>query len=163
MICSLIVAMTRSGVMGVNNQLPWSIPEDLKRFKELTLGKPVIMGRKTFESIGRVLPGRHSIVISRNAQWEHTFVVPTSASVNLSASLESALDRCSGNPEVFVLGGSEIFSQALEVANRAYITWVEKEIFGDVYFPDPGLRSFRSVSREHRSGPIDFTFESFVR
>ncbi len=155
--------MTRSGVMGVNNQLPWSIPEDLKRFKELTMGKPVVMGRKTFESIGRVLPGRQSLVISRNPKWTHTFQIPQSASVEVCESLELALERCRASAEVFVLGGGEIFSQALDVADRAYITWVEKEIAGDVHFPDPSLHKFQSVSREPRNGPIDFTFENFVR
>jgi dihydrofolate reductase len=159
----MIVAMTRSGVMGVNNQLPWSIPEDLKRFKELTLGKPVIMGRKTFESIGRVLPGRHSIVISRNHSWSHAFAVPPSASVEVTDSLESALGRCKESEEVFILGGGEIFSQALGVADRAYVTWVEKEFSGDIKFPDPTLAMFQSVSQEVRRGPIDFTFENFVR
>jgi dihydrofolate reductase len=132
MIRSLIVALTPSFVIGRANTLPWRLSEDLKRFKRLTMGHHLIMGRKTFDSIGKPLPGRTSIVITRDPQM----LQPTlPEGVIAVASLGEAFQRCGDDPEVFIIGGGEIFVEALNVADRAYVTWVDSEILGDVYFP----------------------------
>lgn len=114
---TLIVAMNQDNVIGTNNQLPWHIPEDLAHFKQVTLGKPVIMGRKTFESIGRVLPGRKNIVISRNC-YSHEGVICYS-------SLEEAIADNQDVPELCVIGGGEIFALAIPVATTLHITEVD--------------------------------------
>jgi dihydrofolate reductase len=132
MTVSLIVALTPSFVIGRANTLPWQLSEDLKRFKRLTMGHHLLMGRKTFDSIGKPLPGRTSIVITRDPQK----LQPTlPEGVIAVASLAEAFQRCGDDPEVFIIGGGEIFGEALNVADRAYVTWVDAEIPGDVYFP----------------------------
>lgn len=114
---SLVVAMNQDNIIGVNNQLPWHLPEDLAHFKEVTLGKPIIMGRKTFESIGRVLPGRKNIVISRNPDFQ----IP---GVSIYKSLESAISDNQDVPELCIIGGGEIFKQALPLSHKLYLTIV---------------------------------------
>ena len=135
MLLSLIVALSRNGVIGVGNQLPWHLPEDLKYFKSETLGKPIIMGRKTFESIGKPLPGRTNIVITRDPQW----CAPGVNVVHgLNEALEIAATVCteSGVEEVMVIGGEQIYRLALPSADRLYLTEVDVEIKGDAFFPD---------------------------
>lgn len=144
---SLIVAMTENRVIGVDNRLPWSIPEDLKRFKKITLGHPIVMGRKTYESIGKVLPGRTNIVITR----ERAYRVEGGA---VCHSLEEALEwarRSPGADEVFVIGGAEIFRIALPYATRLYLTEVKWPFEGDTYFPDFLEEDYREVTRERLS------------
>lgn len=125
---SLIVAMSQNRVIGKNNQLPWHLPADLAWFRENTLGKPVIMGRKTFESIGRPLPKRTNIVLSRQAfhfegtQWQ--------------SSLQDALDSVKDFPEVMLIGGGELFKQALPQAKRLYLTEIQTALEGDTFFPE---------------------------
>ncbi len=127
---SLIVAMNKDNVIGVDNKLPWYIPEDLKYFKQNTLGKPVIMGRKTFESIGKALPERKNIVITRNADF-HAQDITTVSSLNEAIGLTSA------EPEVCIIGGGEIFKQALPLANKLYITVVKYRIKNPTtFFPN---------------------------
>lgn len=132
MTVSLLVAMGKNGVIGRNKQLPWQLPEDLKHFKSLTLGHPIIMGRKTFESIGRVLPGRASIIVSQSGDFRvHGAIVV--------GSLEEALcqaKRLDPSGEHFVIGGAEIFKLALPVADRLYITLIDRDFEGDTVFPD---------------------------
>ncbi|MGH8469166.1 MAG: dihydrofolate reductase [Gammaproteobacteria bacterium] len=125
---SIIVAMTRRRVIGAHGALPWRLPADLKRFKALTMGKPVIMGRKTHESIGRVLPGRINIVISRNRALNISgcIVVP---------SMEAALAWARGCEETMVIGGSSVYAAALPLAERMYLTEIHAEVDGDTYFP----------------------------
>jgi len=125
---SLIVAMSKNGVMGRENQLPWHLPEDLQHFKQLTMGKPVIMGRKTFESIGRVLPGRRNIVITRNREWRHV-------GVELAQSFAEALQLTAHDAEVYVIGGAEIFREAWPQVQKLHLTLIDAHIDGDVYFP----------------------------
>lgn len=125
---SLIVAHDENRVIGYQNELPWYLPGDLKYFKQMTMGKPMIMGRKTFESIGRPLPGRRNIVITRNENYaaEGTEVV---------RSLEEALALVEGEKEVMIIGGAQIFEQAMAIADRLYITFINHTFNGDTYFP----------------------------
>jgi len=127
---SLIVALDKSRTIGSDGGLPWDLPHDLKRFKSLTFGSPIIMGRKTFQSIGRALPGRQNIVLTRSRKF-------SADGVDCFGSLELALDGIvdSRNKEVFIIGGAEIYRQGLEKANRIYLTEVEAKIDGDTHFP----------------------------
>ncbi len=128
---SAIAAMGRNRVLGLDNELLWRIPDDLKRFKRLTLGHPVIMGRKTFESIGRPLPGRTNIVITRDKKW-HCDGVVTAHSV-----IEGIEEGKRADPEeVFVIGGGQIYEQALPYTDRLYLTLIDEDKKGDVYFPE---------------------------
>ncbi|WP_237057228.1 type 3 dihydrofolate reductase [Microbulbifer sediminum] len=142
---ALIAAVARNGAIGMGNRLPWRISGDLQYFKRTTLGKPVVMGRKTYESIGRPLPGRDNIVISRNPQWRADGVIRV-------ASLEEALERARRSAEaatageIMVIGGAEIYRQALPLAHRLYLTEVDAEVSGDAFFPELGdcwVESFR--------------------
>ncbi len=141
---SIIVAVAQNGVIGVNNALPWRLAEDLAHFKRTTMGHPIIMGRKTFESIGRALPGRRNIVVTRNRDWQ-------AAGVEAAASLDAALALCSTEPEAFIIGGESLYAEGLGVAQRLYLTEVHRSYVGDARFPSvPG--QFREVARQaHRS------------
>jgi len=138
---TLIVAVADSGVIGRDNTLPWHLPDDLKRFKQLTLGKPVVMGRKTFESIGKPLPGRQNIVVTRDANYQRdgiTVVHDTRQAV-----------RAAGNaPEIMVIGGAELFREFLPAAGRLHLTRVHGNIDGDVFWPAPDEREWRVVGSE---------------
>lgn len=137
---TLVVAMNKQRVIGVNNKLPWHIPEDLKHFKQVTMGLPIIMGRKTFESIGRVLPGRKNIVISRNSAWQHDLV-------KVYASLDAAINDNLEDKELCVIGGGEIFKQALPLAGKLHITIVDMEVANpSVFFPEIDLKNWRLVN-----------------
>lgn len=141
---ALIAAVAANGVIGADNALPWRLPEDLKRFKALTLGHPVIMGRKTFESIGRPLPGRRNIVVSRNREY-------AAAGCEVAASLEAALKSCrNGSDEVFVIGGAQIYAEALPLAQRLYLTEIRAEFAGDARFPEYDRGAWRESAREPR-------------
>lgn len=129
MIISMVAAMAANRVIGRANQMPWHLPADLRHFKQVTLGKPVIMGRKTFESIGRVLPGRRNVVISRTAPVD-------SKGAEWVSSVEQALSLLAEQPEVMVIGGGEIYRQCLPLAQRLYLTEIELETEGDAFFPD---------------------------
>lgn len=129
---SLVVATDENGLIGKNNQLPWHMPADLKRFKEITTGHTIIMGRKTFESIGRPLPNRKNVVITR----QDNYSVPEG--VVVVNSLEDALELSRNEPEVFVIGGSEIFKHAYQQTDRVYLTLIHHQFEGDTWFPLPG-------------------------
>jgi dihydrofolate reductase len=130
LIISIIVAMDRKRGIGIDNKLPWRLPADLKRFRELTMGHHIIVGRKTFESIGRPLPGRQTIIVTRDKayRWEGCLVVH---------SVEEAISlaQSRGESEVFVCGGSEIYARALPLAEKIYLTWVDAEFAVDTFFP----------------------------
>jgi dihydrofolate reductase len=127
---TIVVAMNKERVIGVDNQLPWHIPEDLQHFKQVTLGKPIIMGRKTFESIGRVLPGRKNIVITRNLKWSYP-------GVEVYTSLESALLANSEDAELCIIGGGEIFKKALPIADKLHLTILDIKVDNPtVFFPE---------------------------
>ena len=138
---SLIVAVADNGVIGQHNGLPWRLPGDLQRFKSLTLGKPIIMGRKTFDSIGKPLPGRASIVITRQTSLE----LPGCTVVD---SLVAALAAAGAAPEIMVIGGADIYRQTLPQAQRIYLTRVHAAVEGDAVFPALNLTDWREVARE---------------
>lgn len=139
----IVVAAAENGVIGNNGQMPWRIPEDLKRFKALTLGSPIVMGRKTWDSIGRPLPGRENVVITRQK------LAPTGATV--VHSLDEALERCraKGAKDCFVIGGGEIYAQALPRADVVHLTRIHQRFDGDARFPALGPE-WREVARESR-------------
>ena len=128
MTLSIVVAMARNRVIGRDNDLPWRLPEDLKRFKALTMGKPMVMGRKTFESIGRPLPGRTTIVVSRQAGLQ----IPGCVVVD---SIDAAIRAADGAPEIMLVGGAQLYSEALPRVNRIYLTRIHADVEGDTLFP----------------------------
>jgi dihydrofolate reductase len=130
MILSLLLAADENNLIGKDNQLPWHLPNDLKYFKNLTWGMPILMGRKTFESIGKPLPGRRSIVITRNTSWQAEGVA-----VVHSIPDAIALAKEDGIKEIFVIGGAEIFTTALQDADRIYLTRIHHVFEGDTFFP----------------------------
>lgn len=129
MIISMIAAMANNRVIGKDNQMPWHLPADLKHFKRLTLGKPVVMGRKTFESIGKPLPGRRNVVISRTAPLDNR-------GAEWVTSLAQAFELLAGQAEVVVIGGAEIYKQCLPLAQILYLTKIDLNVSGDAFFPD---------------------------
>lgn len=131
MIISMIAAMANNRIIGKDNQMPWYLPADFAWFKKCTLGKPVVMGRKTFESIGRPLPGRHNIVISRDADLKIDGVTTVT-------SVESALEVVTDHPEVMIIGGGSIYANCLAMADKLYLTYIDLEVDGDTQFPDWG-------------------------
>lgn len=128
---SLIVAHDKNRVIGYEKKMPWHLPGELKYFKEQTMGKPMIMGRKTFESIGRPLPGRRNIVITRNENYN-------AEGIEVVSSLEEALKLVSKEQEIMIIGGEQIFKLALPIADRLYITKIDYEFQGDTFFPQYG-------------------------
>src|SRR5688572_26086893 len=130
MILSLLVAAAENNVIGKDNQLPWHLPNDLKYFKNLTWGMPILMGRKTFDSIGKPLPGRKSVVITRNKDWQQQ-------NVEVVHSVEEAIAFAKQEDvkEIFVIGGAEIFNTSFDQADRIYLTRVHQDIEGDAFFP----------------------------
>jgi len=140
-IVSLVVAMGSNRAIGLQGRLPWHIPEDLKRFKALTIGHPIVMGRKTYESIGRLLPGRTSVIVTRQPGYQ----VPGAV---IAHSLGDAVARCAGSQEVFVIGGGELYREALPLAQRIYLTEVDLAPEADTFFPDIDPGQWREVRRE---------------
>jgi len=138
---SLVVAMGSNRVIGAGGALPWHIPADLKRFKALTLGHSIIMGRKTYASIGRLLPGRTSVIVTRS----RTLQIPGAIVVN---SLDEAVARCAGQGEAFVIGGGELYREALARADRIYLTLVHLAPEGDAVFPELAPRAWQEIGRE---------------
>jgi len=138
---SIVAALARNRVIGTDNRLPWHLPEDLRRFKALTLGHPVVMGRKTHASIGRPLPGRSNIVITRG----HGYAAPGCIVVH---TLEAALDAAAATDEIFVIGGAEIYALALARADRLHLTEIHADFPGDALFPAFEAGGFRLRSRE---------------
>jgi dihydrofolate reductase len=153
---SLVAALARNRVIGAGNRLPWHLPEDLKRFKRLTLGAPVIMGRKTYvsimEQVGKPLPGRRNVVVTRQAgaRWDGCEVVH---------SLAEALAAAGGAPEVFVIGGAELYAQALPLGDRMYLTLLDADYEGDARFPAFDSSDWREVAREPGDGFAFVTYE----
>jgi dihydrofolate reductase len=141
---SLIAAVASNGVIGRENKIPWRLPSDLKRFKALTLGHPVVMGRKTFQSIGHPLPGRDNIVVSRQGFRADGAVVVAS----LAAALDLAAARAGEGGEVFVIGGAQIYRETLPLADRLYLTEVEATPLGDATFPAIDRAVWRPTRRE---------------
>jgi len=141
---SIIAAMDRNRLIGNKNQLPWYLPADLAHFKQVTMGKPIIMGRKTYDSIGRPLPGRTNIVLTRSADFHAEGVVTANT-------LQQALDYVSTENEVMIIGGSTIYELALPRADRLYLTYVENSFEGDAWFPDFDLDQWHIIASEEHS------------
>ena len=141
MILSLIVAASRNGVIGASGKLPWHLPADLRRFKQLTMGHPVVMGRRTFESIGKPLPGRANIVITRQKDYQ-------ACGAAVAHSLEEALRMCENEKEAFVIGGASIYREALPRADRIYLTRIDQDFEGDTYLPQIDQTVWKEISRE---------------
>ena len=154
----MIVARSRNHVIGRDNQMPWKISADLQFFKRVTMGHPVIMGRKTWESIGRPLPGRRNIIVSRNANYEAT-------GGELVGSLDEALKSLSEFPRVFVIGGEQLFTQAFPKADRLYITEIDMDVEGgDTFFEVPDKSDWKEVERTPGSeGDVTFNFITLER
>jgi dihydrofolate reductase len=150
---SIIAAVSRNNVIGINNTLPWHLPDDLKYFRSVTNSHAVIMGRKTFESIGRPLPNRHNIIVTRDVDW---FV----EGVTVVDSIEEAILAAGPVDEVFLIGGASLYSEALSYADRIYLTEIESDILGDAFFPEWSKKDFVEIKRDSRQG-VDFDY-SFV-
>ena len=157
---SLIVAMDRNRLIGSANGLPWHLPADLAFFKRTTMGKPVVMGRKTFESIGKPLPGRKNIVVTRDS----AFVAAGSVVVG---SVEQAIESCATSPEIMLIGGASLYRQTLERADCLYVTRIHHEFDGDTWFPAFDESLWRIESREDfeadSQNPYAYSFVKYVR
>lgn len=141
----VIAAVARNGAIGRNNQLLMHLPGDLPRFKRITDGHPVVMGRKTWDSIGRPLPGRRNIVITRNGEWQH-------AGVERATSLEDAFRLAEGATKAFVIGGAEIYAQAVPMADELMLTEIDADLPGDAFFPHWNRSRFQAMdTEEHRT------------
>ncbi|WP_224248992.1 dihydrofolate reductase [Hyalangium gracile] len=139
---SAIVAMAANRVIGVNNQLPWRLPADLARFKRVTMGHTLVLGRKTYESIGRPLPGRTMIVVTRQPGY-------APAGVKVAHSVDEALTLAQGEDEVFIAGGAELYAQTMGRLDRLYLTRIERDIPGDTRFPEVDLSTWKLLEEEH--------------
>jgi len=148
----LVAAVASNGVIGRDGRLPWHLPEDLKHFKRLTLGHPVIMGRRTWESLGRPLPGRENIVVSRRAGYD----APGAAVAN---SLEGALALCAGEPVAFVIGGQQLFAESLPLAAGLVMTEIQRDYEGDTWFPAYDRSRWRESQRERHSASDGTKFD----
>jgi dihydrofolate reductase len=158
---SFIWAMDENRIIGKNNQLPWHLPEDLKFFKKVTMGHPVAMGRKTHESIGRLLPGRENIIITRNQDF-------ICEDCTVLYSIEEFIRYCEDREdEVFVIGGAEIFRELISVADRLYVTMIHEKFDGDTFFPEIPLDQFELDLKEmgirDEKNPYDYEFLIYHR
>lgn len=160
MLLSLIVAMADNRVIGRDNRLPWHLPADLKHFKALTMGKPVLMGRLTWESIGRPLPGRRNVVITRDRHYR-------ASGCEVVGSVAEALHRLAASKEVMVIGGARLYEQTLPVADRLYITYIHADFDGDVRFPEFSPAEWRELAREDHGTdekqPYAYSFVTLAR
>ncbi len=157
---SLVVAMDQNRVIGINGGLPWHLSSDLKYFRDITMGKPIIMGRKTYESIGRPLPGRRNIVVTRNTDFE-------APGCDVVTSLETALELVKDVPEVMMVGGASLYIDTLPLADHIYMTEVHAEVEGDTWFPEIDLDEWHEVSRLRFSADekneYDYSFVVYER
>ena len=163
---SLIVALSQNHVIGRNNKLPWYLPNDLKYFKQVTMGLPIIMGRKTFESIGKPLPGRTNIVITRNPEWTAEGVRAVT-SLDEALSLAESVAEIDGRDEVMVIGGDQIYRLVMPSVDRLYLTQVHAQVDGDAYFPEFDRDAWKEIGREDyessETNPYDYSFTVLER
>ena len=157
---ALIVARARNGVIGRDNALPWRLPEDLAFFKRTTLGHPIIMGRKTWESIGRPLPGRRNLVVTRDPRWK-------AAGAERAGSIDAAVSACRAAPRAFVIGGAQLYAAALPLADEIFVTEIDRDIDGDTHLPALDTALWIETSREPQppGGPdeLPFAFVHYAR
>jgi dihydrofolate reductase len=155
---SIIVATDAAGGIGINNTLPWHLPEDLAHFKRLTSGHAIIMGRKTFDSIGRVLPNRRHIIVTRNREWSHE-------NVQIAHSLEEAVRMVAGSP-AFIIGGAQIFAESMDMTDQLIVTEIGKIFECDTFFPAIDGEKWQETAREtHHSDQngCDYAFVTYIR
>lgn len=138
---SIIVAVARNRVIGNNNTLPWHLPEDLKRFRALTTGHHIIMGRKTYESLNRLLPGRTTVIVTRNPDYQVEGAL-------IANTLQQAISLCGGDDEVFLIGGAELYRDGLKLAHKLYLTEIDADYTGDAFLPDYDLSCWKETLRE---------------
>ncbi len=160
-IVSMIAAMANNRVIGKNNQMPWHLPADLKHFKAVTIGKPVIMGRKTFESIGRPLPGRMNIVITRDTEYQ-------AEGIEIVMSPEAAIEKAGDVDEVMIIGGGHIYEIFLPLCEQLYLTHIELDVDGDTQFPDhQAVANWKKVEEAHHNNdslnPYNYTFITYQK
>ena len=167
---SLIVALARNHTIGIDNKLPWYLPNDLKYFKQVTMGKTIIMGRKTYESIGKPLPGRINIVITRQNDYlppNANDSVKVVSSLPAARELAESLAFINGQNEALIIGGAEIYTQALPLVDRMYLTEVHAEVEGDAFFPEFDRSQWQAVAREdfaaEGGNPYDYSFVVYER
>jgi len=155
---SVIVAVANNNVIGLDNTLPWHLPEDLKRFRALTTGHHIIMGRKTYESLGRLLPGRTTVIVTRNPQYKIEGAL-------IAHSLEAAMALCRNDDEAFLIGGAELYQHGLDLANKLYMTEIAIEVKGDAHFPALDMSQWQESAREaHVSEKgLEFGYVTYVR
>jgi len=158
---SFLVAMDQNKVIGRNNQLPWHLPEDLKYFKKVTMGHPIAMGRKTHDSIGRILPGRENIIITRNSDYKCEGCL-------VFYSIEDFVRYCKeSNDEIFVIGGAEVFKETFDYVDRLYITCIHEKFEGDTFFPNFDTNAWKLISLEKgikdQKNPYDYDFRMYER
>lgn len=163
---SLIVAMASNRCIGINNELPWKLPEDLKYFKQVTSGKAIIMGRTTYDSLGRPLPNRTNIVMTRDANWDGPIGTRVVHSLEAALALAEAVAVSNYQDEVVVIGGAQIYAQLLPQVDRLYITEVHAEVLGDAFFPETNPTEWQEISRRKHSDEasgIDYDFVVYDR
>ena len=157
---AIIVAMAANRTIGINNTMPWRIPEDLRHFKALTMGHHMIMGRKTFDSIGKPLPGRSTVVVTRDRNLKIDGCV-------MAHSLGDAIAACAGDEKIFVVGGAELYQQAIPLVDTLYITEIRQDMEGDAHFPDFNRDAWQEMSREIRHQetpqPLEYHFVIYRR
>lgn len=148
----LVAAVAANGVIGAHGGLPWQLPEDLKHFKRLTLGHPVIMGRRTWESLGKPLPGRDNVVVTGQPGYE-------APGASVAGSLAAALALCADEPVAFVIGGSRLFAEALPVASGLVLTEIQRDFAGDTWFPEYDRSKWRETQREAHTAADGMRFD----
>ncbi len=156
---SIIVAMAKNRVIGKDNDMPWHLPADLQHFRKMTSGKPIIMGRKTYESIGRPLPKRHNIIVSRNSDYEVD-------GCDVVSSLDEAVKIAGDVEELFIIGGGFLYNQTIDQADKLYLTFIDLDVDGDTLFPEYEHLSLRQTFSKHHQkdekNPYDYEFTEFV-
>jgi len=158
MTVTIVAAIARNGVIGADNDIPWRLPGEQRLLKEVTYGHVLVMGRRTYDSIGRPLPGRTTIVVTRQPGWEPPGGLPDG--LLLAGSVEGALKRAARvDEQVFVLGGGQVYDEALAMADRLRVTWVDAEPPGDTLFPEVDWSQWRQVSREQHDGWVVCTYD----
>lgn len=155
---SLIAAVAENGIIGVNNTLPWHLPEDLKRFRALTTGHHIIMGRKTYESLNRLLPGRITVIVTRNPDYRVEGAL-------IADSLEQAIAQCDQDNEAFLIGGAELYEEGMKLADKLYLTEIHATFAGDAYFPAVDLGTWTEVARESHvsENGISYSYATYLR
>ncbi len=155
---SIIAAMAENRAIGINNTIPWHLPEDLKRFKALTIGHHIIMGRKTFESLGRLLPGRTTVIVTRNKQYQVEGAL-------IVHSLKEAMQACANDDEAFLIGGAELYNMGLQLGDKLYITEVHDSFEGDAFLPAFDMSEWKETAREkHTSNDgLGYSYVEYAR